>query len=121
MDFADKLDMMDDDCDIQGFPIDDDDLPAERYRVRCKWLERSWALQRWKAEEPCGDERIMPPGKGHMMTDQDKPHSVLKNIRTCELVAELTRREGVETQTAEPYQDVSVSVNGPAVVLVVID
>ena len=23
MDFADKLDMMDDDCDIQGFPIDE--------------------------------------------------------------------------------------------------
>ena len=23
MDYADKLDMMDDDCDIQGYPIDD--------------------------------------------------------------------------------------------------
>ena len=29
--------------------------------------------------------------------------------------------EGVETHIAEPYQDVTVSVNGPAVVLVVID
>lgn len=42
-------------------------------------------------------------------------------IKTCELVAELTKREGVETHTAEPYQDMTVSVNGPAVVLVVID
>ena len=34
---------------------------AERYRVRCKWLERRppwWrfrALRRWKAEEPSGE------------------------------------------------------------------
>ena len=45
----------------------------------------------------------------------------LSDIKTCDLVAELSRREGVETHTAEPYQDVAVSVNGPAVVLVVID
>ena len=25
MDFADRLDMMDDDCDIQGFPLDNSD------------------------------------------------------------------------------------------------
>lgn len=45
----------------------------------------------------------------------------LKEIPTCELVAELETREGVETTIAEPYQDVKVAVNGPAIVLVVID
>lgn len=45
----------------------------------------------------------------------------LSNVKTCDLVAELSHREGVEKHTAEPYQDVTVSVNGPAVVLVVID
>lgn len=42
-------------------------------------------------------------------------------FKTCDLVDELRKREGVETHIAEPYQDVTVSVNGPAVVLVVID
>lgn len=45
----------------------------------------------------------------------------LSEFKTCELVDELRKREGVETHIAEPYQDVTVSVNGPAVVLVVID
>lgn len=45
----------------------------------------------------------------------------LDKIKTCDLVWELERREGVEAHTAEPYQDMMVTVNGPAVVLVVID
>lgn len=45
----------------------------------------------------------------------------LSEFKTCALVDELRKREGVETHIAEPYQDVTVSVNGPAVVLVVID
>lgn len=45
----------------------------------------------------------------------------LSGFKTCELVDELRKREGVETHIAEPYQDVEISVNGPAVVLVVID
>lgn len=45
----------------------------------------------------------------------------LHNVPTCELVDELKRREGVKTTIAEPYQDISVQVNGPAIVLVVID
>lgn len=40
---------------------------------------------------------------------------------TCALVRELQTREGVETTIAEPYQDAEVKVNGPAIVLVVID
>ena len=45
----------------------------------------------------------------------------LSEFKTCDLVDELRKREGVEEHTAEPYQDMTVSVNGPAVVLVVID
>ena len=45
----------------------------------------------------------------------------LKDINTCELVEELKKREGVEVKIAEPHKDMSVSVNGHAVVLVVVD
>ena len=45
----------------------------------------------------------------------------LKDVKTCELVEELKKREGVEVKIAEPHKDMSVSVNGPAVVFVVVD
>ena len=45
----------------------------------------------------------------------------LKAFKTCELVKELERREGVEAWTAEPYTELSLPVHGPAVVLVVTD
>ena len=45
----------------------------------------------------------------------------LKDVKTCELVEELKKREGVEVKIAEPHKDMSVSVTGPAVVLVVVD
>lgn len=45
----------------------------------------------------------------------------LVNVTTAALVEELKRREGVETHIAEPYADLEVKVNGPAIVLVVID
>lgn len=45
----------------------------------------------------------------------------LDGTRTSELVEELKKRDGVETTIAEPHQDISVKVNGPAIVLVVID
>ena len=45
----------------------------------------------------------------------------LTRVPTADLVAELQKREGVETTIAEPYQDVTASVNGPAIVLVVTD
>ena len=37
------------------------------------------------------------------------------------LVEELKKREGVRIEYAEPYQDKKISVNGPAVILVIID
>lgn len=45
----------------------------------------------------------------------------LSEIPTRELVEELKGREGVKTEYAEPYQNQVVSVNGPAVILIVID
>lgn len=45
----------------------------------------------------------------------------IRNYKTCELVEELKTREGVETHVAEPYEDVNVQVNGPAIVFVIID
>lgn len=45
----------------------------------------------------------------------------LANVKTCDLVQELAKREGVSAQTAEPYEEMVVQVNGPAAVLVVTD
>lgn len=45
----------------------------------------------------------------------------LEYFSTSELVYELKQREGVEIKTAEPYEDMEMSVNGPAVVLIIVD
>ena len=44
-----------------------------------------------------------------------------EEAETCELVEELAKREGVETHAVRPYKDITVKVNGPAIVLVVTD
>lgn len=66
---------------------------------------------------------VQDSGALNMAIDALRPVSreQLSEFKTCDLVDELRKREGVETHIAEPYQDVTVSVNGPAVVLVVID
>lgn len=45
----------------------------------------------------------------------------MNNISTKDLVDELSKRIGVKTIIAEPYKDVDVQVNGPAIILVVTD
>ena len=45
----------------------------------------------------------------------------LSKVKTSELVAELETREGVKMVIADPYQKGEVSVEGPAVILVVMD
>ncbi|MFQ9516419.1 MAG: BC1881 family protein [Eubacterium sp.] len=45
----------------------------------------------------------------------------LKDVKTCELVEELKNREGISHHWAEPYENKDIKVNGPALVLVVID
>jgi len=44
-----------------------------------------------------------------------------ENVETKELVEELTHRAGVKRVDVAPYQDKEVSVNGPAIIFVVID
>lgn len=74
----------------------------------------------------------MPGGQGNKevnnMENNKKPSEpveeerwALKDVPTTQLVAELSNREGVEATIAAPYQDAEVKVNGPAIVLVVID
>ena len=43
----------------------------------------------------------------------------LKDFETYELVEELRNREGVELHRADPYKEYSV--NGPALVLIIVD
>lgn len=43
------------------------------------------------------------------------------DIPTKDLVEELSKREGVKVDIADPYKDVDIKVNGPAIVLTVID
>ena len=45
----------------------------------------------------------------------------LSKYSTKELVEELSKRTGVEKIIAETYQDEVISVNGPAIVLKIID
>ena len=46
---------------------------------------------------------------------------LLKEFSTKELVEELERRNGVKTEYAEPYQSKEISINGPAIILIVTD
>lgn len=43
------------------------------------------------------------------------------NVPTCDLVEELQKRCGVETNTIGPSAEITVKANGPAIVLVVVD
>lgn len=52
--------------------------------------------------------------------EQEKEY-LLKKYKTCELVEELKKCEGVETHLAEPYEEFELKIKGPAVVFVVID
>lgn len=55
------------------------------------------------------------------MSNENKNSKSITNFSTKELVEELQKRESVETSFAMPYEDVSVSVNGPAIILVITD
>ena len=49
------------------------------------------------------------------------PNEQATEAQTCALVEELKKRDGVEVHIAEPHEDLTVSINGPAVILVVTD
>lgn len=44
-----------------------------------------------------------------------------KNVDTCELCNELSKREGVEEIKIDPYEKQTVEVEGPMVILKIID
>ena len=46
---------------------------------------------------------------------------ILEEVKTCDLVLELQLREGVECIAVDPHEDGTVTVNGPAIILVVTD
>ena len=45
----------------------------------------------------------------------------LANVKTVDLVRELEKRKGVVMIPVEPYKTEAVSVNGPAIILIVDD
>lgn len=45
----------------------------------------------------------------------------MEEISTAELVEKLREREGVEVHIAEPYKDFGISIQGPAIVLIITD
>ena len=62
-----------------------------------------------------GDAESVPPNA------DVKCETALHVFPTCELVAELRTREGVETTVVEPYDETSIHASGPAIVLNVTD
>nr|DAT85046.1 MAG TPA: hypothetical protein [Caudoviricetes sp.] len=48
-------------------------------------------------------------------------NDMLKEVPTYILVEELRKRSGVEVTDVDPYEDKVFEINGPAIVLVVID
>lgn len=62
---------------------------------------------------------LLPPmthGLAALITARSKD-----SFKTCELVEELKKREGVEEITVEPYATKQITVDGPAVILKIID
>lgn len=55
------------------------------------------------------------------MADQESEMNKMNEFTTAELVEELKRRQGGDVRTAEPYEELTVFVNGPAIVLIVTD
>lgn len=64
-------------------------------------------------------ERI---GRDFMVETKETKGNGLEKFKTCELVKELKKREGVEEIWIEPFEPKTISVNdGPALILVVTD
>ena len=61
--------------------------------------------------------------KMFIRTPEGEPMEInpIEVMATCDLVEELSRREGVKIHRIGPYEDYALSVNGPAVILEIID
>lgn len=45
----------------------------------------------------------------------------IKDFKTCELVEELKKREGVETIVINPYEKEKIEIEGPMILLKIVD
>lgn len=104
-----------------------DDMGAEEYRSIAM---RKGAPLRTSDECPCLSHRMPPPAQNtakrtnaeFLPSDANAKHEeAIHSFPTCELVAELRTREGVETTVVEPYAETSIHASDPAIVLKVID
>ena len=53
--------------------------------------------------------------------DSNTREKGIDTLETFELVDELKKRQGVDTVMAEPYENKVLNVEGPAVVLIIVD
>ena len=104
-----------------------DNMSAEEYQSIAM---RKGAPRRTSDECPCLSRRTPLPeqntAKGTnaelLPSDASAKHEeAIHGFPTCELVAELRTREGVETTVVEPYAETSIHASGPAIVLNVTD
>ena len=76
---------------------------------------------------PYDDNNENPCEKCSLFKEYKKAEEMSANLvaleccRTKDIVRELISREGVEAEYAEPHQDKTITVNGPAIILVVTD
>jgi hypothetical protein len=66
-------------------------------------------------------ENVFTRGQDWKCRRKEEREMELNEVKTCELMEELREREGVEIVQAEPYQQMDISVEGPAVILIVTD
>lgn len=59
--------------------------------------------------------------QGVLLCKKGKNMKYLNEYTTKELVEELKKREGVSVTVAEPYESKEIDVEGPAIVITVID
>lgn len=65
--------------------------------------------------------RLFHVSMEYLLGEKEPEEKGLGDFKTCQLVEELKKRDGVTAHIAEPYKDFEITVNGPANVLVVID
>ena len=90
----------------------------EKLETPAQETPESSTVVRQSAEEFL-KERI---GSDFMVGIEETKANDLERFKTCELVEELKKREGVEEIWIEPFEPKTISFNdGPAIVLIVTD
>jgi len=95
-------------------------IPLLRRYIRVK-LSAEYRMTELRVE---GKVKHAYTRKFYSSTEKASQHNkniVFTDCTTKALVEEIMQREGVEYKIAEPYTDESISANGPAILLKVID